>query len=279
MSAGAGLVLIAVIITLILVGVSPLIRKVTNCYFFWAGLGLIFAIYLIIFRLGTDWKYFNSNHYYDREISISKALLLDLCPFTALMMPVCLVVDPTRKLAAILAPYAIFGGAITLFGEITTDPEASWSAQYIFSGIQPNPCYYSMHVINFLLGAFVLVNTPKLGLKGGINCVIFILFYFLYVSLCVSIFGVSKNVTGVTGYDWVWGEYNIVGEIFKNMFGMTNENSIMFLGYFLATFVIVGIIAGFTLLMNTKYFKIKDKINYNFIKNYNLKFLLKTYSL
>jgi hypothetical protein len=42
-------------------------------------------------------------------------------------MPICLIIDPSRRLAAILAPFAIFGGIITLFGEIATNSDGDVS--------------------------------------------------------------------------------------------------------------------------------------------------------
>jgi hypothetical protein len=60
---------------------------------------------------------------------VSKGMLLDLCPFVAIAMPVLMIVDPSRKLLTIIAPYAIFGGMITLFGElIFTDEDPSLNA-------------------------------------------------------------------------------------------------------------------------------------------------------
>jgi hypothetical protein len=56
---------------------------------------------------------------------------LDLCPFCAFVLPLSLIIDPTRKSASAIAYLAITGGLITFFGGfcVSADDEstnASW---------------------------------------------------------------------------------------------------------------------------------------------------------
>jgi hypothetical protein len=156
---------------------------------------------------GRFYNDFNNLIHYDKNVDdtiiISKGLLLDLCPFCALMLPLCLIIDPTRRLAAVLSPFAIFGGLITLFGEIATnaDGDVTLSPTYIFLGIGQNPMYYMIHFINLVLGFFVLANFPRVYLKGFIYMCYFIILYFAYVLIVVAATGTEENVTGVTGND------------------------------------------------------------------------------
>jgi hypothetical protein len=75
-------------------------------------------------------------------------------------------IDPTRKFAKIIAPFALFGGLITILGGIGDEFQDSdvsvW--RYIFVGDSLNPMYFMMHYINVLVGALVLVSVPKMRL-------------------------------------------------------------------------------------------------------------------
>jgi hypothetical protein len=82
-----------------------------------------------------------------------------------------------------------------------SDGDVEFSTKYIFEGIQPNPIYYMLHVINLVLGMFVLANVPSMKFKGAMYCCVFILLYFMYVIVMINIFKVDYNVTGLTGND------------------------------------------------------------------------------
>jgi hypothetical protein len=270
-SASISLPLLSLFLAIIFFILSPKIRKITNTYYFWFTIGIVFFIYEIIGRFGEG--FYNAIHYnpdIDDTIVISKGFLLDLCPFIALILPFSLIIDPSRKFASILAPFAIFGGLITLFGEIfpNSDGDVEWTFHYIFIGNSPNEMYFMIHFINLFLGIFVLANVPKLGWKGNIYCAIFILVYFGYVFVIVAIFDCLYNTTGVTGYDWLpGGEYGSVAQILGLSFP-----TVMYVAYFLITLFIVSVIWLQTYLMNKKYFciKYKDKkiVDFYKIKNF-----------
>jgi len=82
-------------------------------------IGIVLLIYLLIGRFAYDFAHtFDSTVYsMDSKISISKGLLLDLCPFVAFFLSITMILDPTRKTTCVLAYYGIFGGLITFFGE------------------------------------------------------------------------------------------------------------------------------------------------------------------
>jgi hypothetical protein len=50
------------------------------------------------------------------DIDKSRAFFLDLCPFAAFAICILVAVDPTRKAASIVAPFAILGGLLTIVG-------------------------------------------------------------------------------------------------------------------------------------------------------------------
>jgi hypothetical protein len=91
---------------------------------------------------------------------------LDLCPFCGFTICLSVVLDPTRKIAKIIAPFAIFGGLITLIGGLGDDYSAYGAnvspAHYIFFGDAQNPLYFLLHYINVAIGFLVLVSVPKM---------------------------------------------------------------------------------------------------------------------
>jgi hypothetical protein len=73
-----------------------------------------------------------------------------------------IVVDPTRKTSQVIAPFAIFGGLITICALDVGGESPEMTAQYIFVGITPNNLYFMMHFIMVIVGTLVLVSTPRL---------------------------------------------------------------------------------------------------------------------
>jgi hypothetical protein len=76
-------------------------------------------IYLLIFRLYDQFKdYWSASRPINDDIIVSRGLLLDICPFCAFVISIAVIIDPTRKIAKIIAPFALFGGLITILGGI-----------------------------------------------------------------------------------------------------------------------------------------------------------------
>ena len=122
-------------------------RKVTNCYFFWLAIAALSLGWLLANRFVPDWIKYITNKEHD-DITISRAFLLDACPFSALAMCVSLIVDPSRKMARLFSPLAIIGGSITIVS-LSFDQTigAEMSAEFIFYGFYPNKCYYALYSI------------------------------------------------------------------------------------------------------------------------------------
>ena len=103
----------------------------------------------------------------DDSIVISKAFMLDVCPFAAIGMCASLVFDPTRKVARSLAPIALIGGAITVCSVAFDDTiQATLTAQFIFIGAPGDDgmkCYFIMHFLQVVFAVGVMLNTPRNG--------------------------------------------------------------------------------------------------------------------
>lgn len=198
------------------------IKKVTNCYFFWAAIGAFWFIWLCVFRFGPDWVRYSDWHIvspgsYEDSFVISKAFLLDVCPFAVIGMCISLMADPSRKAARALAPISLIGGAITVVS-IAFDESvgAQLTAQFIFIGDDVNKCYFIMHFLQVVLAVGVMLNTPKNGWKGTLATFGTIVGYYCYVGIVMAATGCRWNVSGLSYNDWSpEGEYHFVAEIFN----------------------------------------------------------------
>lgn len=203
-------------------------RKIYSNYLFWIIPSILFFSYFIIFRFIEDWINFGEilskrdpliegGFYY--SITYSKALLLDLCPFIALMLPLSLIMSKKRNIAKIISPFAIFGGLITLFGGVLFDDNAKLNAEYIFFGYENNELYFIMHAYLLISGVMVLVTCENKKFIYILWSHIFALLFFLYILTLSKLLNVNWNVTGIVQNDWLpGGQYNLVSDIFKLKF-------------------------------------------------------------
>lgn len=220
---GLVLTIITFVFLIAMVVCNHWIKKVTNNYFFWAVIGAFWFIWLFVFRFGPDIsRYINTKITdptdYDQSLVISKALLLDVCPFAALAMCLSLVVDPTRKFARSLAPIAFIGGVITVCSIAFDDSVgAELTARFIFIGTDEGmKCYFIMHFIQLVLAVGVMLNTPRNGWKGTLGTLIITVCYYSYVAIVMAATKVCWNVSGLSINDWLpGGEYHYVPEIFN----------------------------------------------------------------
>jgi len=166
-------------------------------------------------QFSSYWSHgpFNNPGSYTESEIISRGLLLDLCPFCGFFMPILLMVDPTRKAAKVLAPTSFLAGLTTILS-LAGDRDAVLTAQYIFIGVSPNPCYFIMHFLQIVLAVGVILNTGKYTWKGylwGIGCTLSI---YAYVGFARLATGASWFVSGLSYNDWSsTGEYHAVAEI------------------------------------------------------------------
>ena len=273
MSAGIGLGLFTSSIALLSIGVHPFTRRVTNTYWFWLAYGIFVFTMIVVYRWGPDIRDLvnainDGTDGQNKGILWSKAFLLDMCPATAVAIHIAVIVDPTRKGAKAIAPMAIFGGIITIFGQIMagTDPEAAWTYEYMFEGIAPNRAYFLIHFFNLITGVLVLLNTTKFSVKT--YCVEYFVcaFYFMYVAIVIyaSHGKVQCNVTGLLIYDWSVGEYYAVAQLLG-----CSPVVAMIVGYMGCIFAVNMIILVQVLVQWAKPYRMPNIHNKNWYKGLN----------
>ena len=286
MSANITLGIFTIAIMILTIGVHPFTRKATNTYWFWLAYGIFTLTLIIVYRWGLDIRdlanYLNKGTLSpigaDEGLMWSKALLLDMCPATAVAISIAIVVDPTRKGARAIAPMAIFGGMITVFGQIMLGNDgAEWSYEYLFVGFGANRAYFLIHFFNIITGILVLLNTPRFTLNTYCGEYLLNAFYFLYVAIVVYAFDgvIYCNVTGILIYDWTSiGEYSVVADTLN-----CSPEVAMVVGYaacILAVNAIIGLNVAFQRCFEP--YKVKNKHSKKWYKGLNGWYELKPYS-
>ncbi len=208
--------------------------KVFNNYYAMSILGIVFFIYFWVIRYQEDvmnlingtslinGEYNSSLDNNTTNIKISKVFLLDLCPFVAILFSILLTFDRQRNVLKIIAPYAFFGGAITIFGQIMWEGVGTANNNFytVTNGwdfIFGNEAYFLMHYFTLVTSLIIIMNSKGFGLSSFIYVVIFPLSYFAYIMIFVTQFGVTRNATGLVQGDWVGGQYQMVWEIFGKL--------------------------------------------------------------
>lgn len=260
-------------ITLILVSLTFLFnffgKKIVNNYWFWSIPSLFFLIYFIIFRFYSAWSDLNeflktnsiwlnkNNLDYLGSITVSKALLLDMCPFVALALPTSLILDKTRRMATAMAPFAILGSSITIMFIGYSDQDAAISFKYFFIGGEL-PIYFFMHLYLIVYGTMVPSNSKNRKWINILDCHIFAAIFFGYVCFVAYTTKTFWNVTGISANDWELpsGEYGLVSQIFNLPFPY-----VMIVSFSLA-YVFIVAITTFNIYWKKKHQFKRIKIKY-----------------
>lgn len=228
-------------------------KKIKNNYWFWSIPSLFFLIYFIVLRFYDAWsnlnQYLDINGsiwlrkknltYYD-SIVVSKALLLDLCPFVALALPFSLIVDKSRRIAQAISPFCILGGAVTIPFIATSDPSAEISAKFLFLGNAPNQIFFIMHLYVIVCGTMVLSNSRNRTWWNLLDCHIFAALYFGYVCFVSYTTNTTWNVTGINENDWTIGAYRGEYSEVSNILNLKWPN-VMIVSFVMAYVFVVGI--------------------------------------
>ncbi|MGL5246229.1 MAG: DUF5378 family protein [Mycoplasmoidaceae bacterium] len=231
---GILLFFIVMILSFSTFGLRYVNKKVLGNYFFWAIPAVIFLAYFIDVRYFGDWNDFFKNTSfitgnkltsYGQSITISKALLLDLCPFLGIFLPLSLIFDKTRKTSYVLAPFCILGG-LTVFGSIlggvSPGGDVEFTFQYLFVGHTGNELYFILHSYLIVMGFMLVFQSNVNKLKYLWTYYAFIVGYFLYVYIIVATTKVEYNTSGISIRDWLTREQNLA---YDNGFAVNGEYS------------------------------------------------------
>lgn len=188
-------------------------KRIVNSYFFWAFFSILFLIYFFLLRWYSDFTTLYSYNLedlkkqdlYTYSFLVSKTWLLDLCPMVFVTLPFSLIIDKTRNIAKVIAPFSMIGGFLTIissFWNETLDPGVNFM-QYIFYGQGVNKIFFSTHYLSLMLGICVLLNSKTFTKWSVLGNLVFISCFIGYIAIFMKTMGVMTNTTGLSKYDWV----------------------------------------------------------------------------
>lgn len=240
MQLGTILLIVTILSCILIILLTPFVKKIASKRGFWIGVGLFVFLYVFF---GRQIQYLdpqlnkyliNINDPYNTSLQLSRLLLLDLCPFFAIFAPISLMFK-NKTWAKVMAPFGIFGAAVTIFGQIIYEanyvlPTQIWD--YVFIGIGNNQLYFMMHYLSINLGMMILCWIKNWKWKDLIYCHGFALFYFSYVLIIVAVVPeIKSNTTGIIKSDWLpGGEYEGVSEFLN----IKTYPEVMIVGYILS---------------------------------------------
>lgn len=175
------------------------------------------------------------------SVLVSKAFLLDMCPFMCLCLALSFIVDKHKKAIKVIAPWAIFGGAITLFGGVLFSelPPHLSLGEYIFVGqTSPNNrLYFIMHFYLFVFGIIGLVSAKRFSINDFLYSCLYASLYLIYVKIMVIYTHCEWNATGMVANDWYRGEYRAVYEVLQLSFPAIQ--GVSYFGVFLVIVIMI----------------------------------------
>ncbi len=206
-------ILIITLVSMVLVCLTKLSKsKLFKSYWFYAIIAIFTLTYFLILRWWDsfdrlkeiidipNYKILNPYNY---SFKWSKVLLLDLCPFVSVALPLSLIFDPTRNSSKVISLFALLGGLFTIFGSMIFINEIHVSLlTFLFIGESPNTIMFGSHYLMVVLSLFVLVHSKKFTVNSMLGVVLFAFFFILYVLIMTRTLGIECNATGLVGGDW-----------------------------------------------------------------------------
>lgn len=232
MMSKSGIVLVSVvIITIFILCIIGIVFSFKKWRWRWWYTS-IFATFSLIYFIIARWSKeiidcINDNYTNVEEVKnnalqsivISKAYLLDMCPFLMMLLSSCSILKITQKYATIIAPIGFWTSLATLVFAIGTDP-STLTVQYVFLGYYPNLMFFMMHYLLMILSQIIMMTTHKYKNWWMVVAIFTILIYITYIFVIKYITGVNWNLTGLTENDWITtyyliGEYEELGNYFN----------------------------------------------------------------
>lgn len=259
---GTGLISFSMCALALLFIVQPFLKINKYSYVVYLFVSIFWIIYYIAARWGQDihtlvaaggiqtlkHEYNSWNPYY-YSFTVSKVLLLDMCPFMALILPFTIIFDYKFKYAKNVAVFAFFGGFITILGGMYNQqlqPNETL-AHFIFIGTGLNRIYFLMHFYLMMMGASILLIDMRFNLRDLLYVHIIGIGYMLYVLTISRTLDIVNNVTGLAYGDWLGvdhhlAEYGVVYDVFYNWNHNLTWYDVMWISYFLVWCAIMLII-------------------------------------
>lgn len=193
----------------------------TNYYknSFWVTkiiLSTLFLLYFIFMRWIPDIQNYQNINYldYDYVVSfkISKAFLLDWCPFFFVFINILAILDYKQKWSNLFGLIGVCFGFSTIIGNFAIEePELIWSNiwKYVFIGTSINKIYFMLHCIlclyGFYLFSFSRINSFKKFKWQYIGILLILITFIIYSITITKSYNIKNNAAGFVEGDWTYG--------------------------------------------------------------------------
>lgn len=215
---------------------------------------------------------FNANPSEFRSANISILLMLDLCSFIGILLPVVMLFDKKNKITPSIALLAILGGFATIFFTIPEmyNNQIGWKSFFIGNlsigdGSHDEPLMFTMHYWMICLGINTITWYCKIKLFDIIKVIALIIIYFLYIFTISRTLNIQTHVTAIvqgdlvklndsyylSGKYYTSPSYSIFCEIFKTSSWEIGTVS-AWISFTVITLLIAGIKNIFWLINNDK---------------------------
>lgn len=145
-----------------------------------------------------------------RSANISILLMLDLCSFLGILLPITLLIDKNKKFVPAVAVLSVLGGFATMFFTVPEMYNVPFNAKLFFignlnigDGSHDEPLMFLMHYWMICIGLNVIVWRSKITLWDTFKVVILILSYLAYILAISRGFNIQTHVTAVVQGDFV----------------------------------------------------------------------------
>ena len=187
----------------------------------WRKISIALCVLCIALYIGFRWslaiynidKYdlFNASVSEFRSANLSIFLMLDLCSFLGILLPILIIFDwKHRYMLRPVALLALLGGTATVFFTTPDLYSNVWNAQLFFIGSRTigvsdsdEPLMFTMHFWMIIMALITLSTDKKISLKEYGKTVLFILCYAGYITLCSQLLDIKTHVTATVIGDFV----------------------------------------------------------------------------
>lgn len=213
MSFSGEILFIISIFTILIICLTSLIfyiKKIRWKWWYTSIFALFVLIYFIAGRWGFELHVIFNHHFINNETTannfidsyiISKAFLLDMCPFLTFLVSLISICKWTQVFAKIIAPIGLFISSATIFLAIST-LNTPLTVQYVFLGNYPNLMFFMMHYLLLILSLILVLTTFKYQNWYFLIAFLVMFLYITYIFIIKTLTGVNWNLTGLTSNDW-----------------------------------------------------------------------------
>ncbi len=222
--------LFTILILLILIFRKELTKYIAkdNFWYIYGGICIPFFVFgrYIPFIVQSA----KATHLWSQDMLLQNIFATNLCPFLLIILSIIIMVPKWRvKYGKIIAPWAILGGVLNMFGLAMSKSANNFFMFFFFNqtlawGDIKNPVgfnsyqFFSSHAWLLITTILILMTTKKYSMSDIFKSIIFIFIFALYVAIIIGFSHISSkpiqhDAGGILAADWAktneWKGFNV----------------------------------------------------------------------